>query len=184
MIAILLVFLIILISSIAVFKALRFGPVFSLCVTGLCVLIIYHAAMILHQFPIPKNSNKKENVSKKILVGKRKEKEEEQYDDVEIERSNSRFIFVFADWCGHCVRTKPVWENLSATYPKINEKTVEYRSLNSDDKESRETVQTMKKYNVSAFPFIVLERRKQGDYIIFKGKRDIQSFVSFLEKNI
>ena len=182
MIEILLVFLIILISSAAVFKALRFGPVFSLCVTGLFVLIIYHAAMILHQLPNPKDSKKKENVSKKILVGKRKEKEEEQNDDVE--RSNFRFIFVFADWCGHCVRTKPVWENLSATYSKINEKTVEYRKLNSDNKESQETVQTMKKYNVSAFPFIVLERRKQGDYIIFKGKRDIQSFVSFLEKNI
>ena len=33
-------------------------------------------------------------------------------------------IWYYADWCGHCVKTKPIWKKLEEQHPTIKNKMI------------------------------------------------------------
>lgn len=91
-----------------------------------------------------------------------------------------KVIFFHADWCGHCQDFKPEWRKFKqAVKENTNyEGKVMLKEYNSDkDKE------VFAKYNVKAFPHIILETT-DGHIREFKGGRNKAELVAFLNDNM
>jgi hypothetical protein len=76
-----------------------------------------------------------------------------------------------ADWCGHCVKFKPIWETLSKTY----EKEFNFKTYDAD-KETK----TFEKYKVSSFPTILVEHN--NNIIPYEGDRTVDEMVNFFKE--
>jgi protein disulfide-isomerase-like protein len=77
-----------------------------------------------------------------------------------------------ADWCGHCNNFKPVWNNLKTNYKNIN-----YQEFDADKDK-----QVMKTFKISGYPTLMF--KKGGKMIEYKGMRDKESILSFIESKI
>ena len=157
--------IILILCSIAISKALKFGPVFSLSIVTVCMVILY---CVVKYFQVVKDKTVKVEGYKNNTV-----------------KPKFTFSFLYADWCGYCQKTKPIWKELSDKHPTINGTLLDYKLLDSEDKKNANFI---KKYNVSAYPFIVLEKKQNSssklDYVIYKGERKLKDFVQFLKNNI
>lgn len=99
---------------------------------------------------------------------------------VEEKELTAKFIFIFADWCGHCQKTKPVWEKLQQKVKKIGNTKITYRLI---DAEAPENSQIVDAYNVAAYPFIILVK-PDGQKKVFSAKRTVDGFTTFLQKHL
>ena len=88
-------------------------------------------------------------------------------------------LFFHADWCPHCKKADPVWQDLRKTYEN---KTVNgYKLIFTDidcSNESAESEKMMNKYNVEGFPTIKL--LKDGQVIEYDAKLKKETFDQFL----
>ncbi len=76
-------------------------------------------------------------------------------------------ILFKADWCGHCIKLKPIWEKVKE---KFNNK------FNFITYDADKNTELFEKYQVDAFPTIIIqdgEHKKEYD-----GPRDINSLES------
>lgn len=85
-------------------------------------------------------------------------------------------VMVYADWCGHCQNTKPIYINAAKEADKIT-KGIQYKMglLNNEGNE-----EIVKKLQVTGFPTILrfvngIKEKKQYD-----GNRDVESFQTYL----
>jgi len=83
--------------------------------------------------------------------------------------SNKPELYLFkADWCGHCNRFKPTWNDLKSNYNKIK-----YNEFDADENKD-----IMKKFNIKGFPTIMLKH--DNKMIEYNGDRDINSILTFI----
>ncbi|KAL0213329.1 hypothetical protein RCL1_006955 [Eukaryota sp. TZLM3-RCL] len=89
--------------------------------------------------------------------------------------SSSPYVLVAykATWCGHCKTLKPVWEELA----KLSQSQQDLIIAEVDGDASKDI---MKKEGIKGFPTIKLF--KKGVEVKYQGPRDLNSFVSFLNK--
>jgi thioredoxin-like negative regulator of GroEL len=86
---------------------------------------------------------------------------------------NEKTMILFkADWCGHCNEFKKTWEELQT---QLNGK-VKFVTYDSEA-----DTKVMNKYKVSGFPTLMLQ--KDDQMIKYKGMRNIDSLVKFINKN-
>lgn len=81
-----------------------------------------------------------------------------------IANEKATVVFCYADWCGFCRKTKPVFQSLADKYSsKVNFATVNYsKNISSEEKSLSEKVSAM--FKVSAFPtFLVFD--KNGKHV-------------------
>jgi thiol-disulfide isomerase/thioredoxin len=90
------------------------------------------------------------------------------------EYANS-FIFFYADWCGHCKRTKPEWasfaQSVSSQVPGI-------KAVAMQDTKSRAV---LAKFGVTGFPTLVLVDAK-GVRHDFTGPRTASAMLAFAKQ--
>jgi len=80
-------------------------------------------------------------------------------------------ILFKADWCGHCIKFKPQWEEISKKYSN------KYNFITYDaDKDTK----VFNKYKVEAFPTIMIEDNKVVRE--YDGDRTIKDISEFLDK--
>jgi len=78
-----------------------------------------------------------------------------------------------AEWCGHCQRFKPEWEELQKTYNEV-----QYKTIDSENKEQ------LSKYEFKGFPSIFLEiNDNPKSYIEYNGTRTKEQIIKFIEEN-
>jgi thiol-disulfide isomerase/thioredoxin len=94
----------------------------------------------------------------------------------QFESSPATLYFFKADWCGHCQRFKPVWDEFAS---ENTHGTVIIKEMNVDDEECKPL---MKKHNVRGFPHVVLVQEEHED-IVFTKNRTKEELVSFLNEN-
>lgn len=90
-------------------------------------------------------------------------------------KKKGTFAFFYADWCGHCQRAKPAWQELEKNASSIGADLVK---INSD--ENGELVQ---KHGVSGFPTIRYYPNGLEDVenrIEYSGDRSYSGFKTFL----
>ena len=91
------------------------------------------------------------------------------------------FIFFRANWCGHCQRFKPVWDEF------VNEATMSDKYNNVDiielDIDKEESKPLLQKHNVRGFPHVVLTKDNTTDKV-FTGNRTKEELLSFLDESV
>lgn len=90
-------------------------------------------------------------------------------------------VMYYADWCGHCKRTKP---ELEAAKGQYNGK-VKIIMLNAEDSEN---ASLLKQEDVQGFPTIRYYKSgmpkvgKKSDYEEYNGERNKEDFLQFLNR--
>jgi thiol-disulfide isomerase/thioredoxin len=93
--------------------------------------------------------------------------------------SDKTLMFFRADWCGHCTRFKPVWddfkEECKQKYPNV-----ELSELNIDEEASKPL---MEKHNVRGFPHVVLVGKDVED-VVFTKNRTKEDLLAFIQEQM
>lgn len=91
------------------------------------------------------------------------------------ENNTKTLIFFKANWCGHCNRFKPVWDEFVAECQQNNEQT-KLLELDIDNEDSKPL---MEKHNVRGFPHVVLIEDNHDDIVFTKNrtKEDLHAFL-------
>lgn len=82
---------------------------------------------------------------------------------------NSIYLFK-ADWCGHCQKFKPIWNELREKYKNVN--FIEY---DGDDNQS-----LFQKWGISGIPTVIF--RNGNNAVEHKGVKTIESMKDFINK--
>lgn len=92
---------------------------------------------------------------------------------------NAELMFFFADWCPHCKKSKPEWEEVRAEYEgkTINGYVVKFKEIDCTN-ETEETERLIEKYKIEGYP--TLKLIKDGSVIDFDAKVSKENMVEFL----
>lgn len=105
-------------------------------------------------------------------------KKKETFDVDEELRAPKTMIFFRANWCGHCQRFKPVWDEFvieSQSNPKID-----MLELDIDLPDSKPY---MEKHHVRGFPHLVLVDNVKNSEVVFDRNRTKDDLLSFIKEN-
>ena len=92
-------------------------------------------------------------------------------DDIEDHvKSGTKLVLFYADWCGHCKKIKPVWEE---TANKVNEPELKMIMVNCGEGTPADQ-KIMKKYSIDGYPTII--KFVNGKPQLYQGERDVESF--------
>lgn len=91
--------------------------------------------------------------------------------DTYIQSSEPTMVLFYADWCGHCTKLKPTWEQASK---QANTDTTRMIKIDVGGK-SPEHKELMKKYQIDGFPTILVFQN--GTPAPYKGERSVDSFL-------
>jgi thiol:disulfide interchange protein len=97
--------------------------------------------------------------------------------DTYIQSSEPTMVLFYADWCGHCTKLKPTWEQ-AATQANIDTTRMIKIDVGGKDPEHKDL---MKKYQIDGFPTILVFQN--GTPVSYKGERSVDSFLQSLQLN-
>lgn len=92
---------------------------------------------------------------------------------------NPTLVLFYANWCGHCKKLKPTWEEATKTAEKSGLTMVQI-DVGGNDNDSEEitkkNAEITKKYNIDGYPTIILF--KDGRQIPYEGPRTTEGFMN------
>jgi thiol-disulfide isomerase/thioredoxin len=89
--------------------------------------------------------------------------------------SHATFVMFYANWCGHCQRTKPEFQKLKDSYKG----SVKILMIDAELDEHKELVQSQ---NIKGFPTIrYYPSGLDSSYSEYDGERQSESFLSYLQ---
>ena len=73
-------------------------------------------------------------------------------------KKEAQVLFFFADWCPHCKKAKPEWEQFKEEYDGkvINEYKISCQSVDCTDESIQRTATLIKQYNIESYPTIIM----------------------------
>lgn len=96
-------------------------------------------------------------------------------DDVEDHvKSGTKLVLFYADWCGHCKKIKPIWEETSS---EVNDEELKMIKVNCGEGTPADQ-KIMKKYSIDGYPTII--KFVNGKAQMYQGERDVDSFKEAL----
>ena len=96
---------------------------------------------------------------------------ETQSDNLDDEvKSGTKLVLFYADWCGHCKKIKPVWDE---TATEVNADEVKMIKVNCGEGTEKDQ-EVMKKYSIDGYPTII--KFINGKPSMYNGDRDSDSF--------
>lgn len=100
----------------------------------------------------------------------------------ELFTSPKELIFFKANWCGHCQRFKPVWDEVVSECNKYDKYShVRMTELDIDTDSAKPLMQ---KHNVRGFPHVVLVGEESTDDKVFQRNRTKEELLAFLDENL
>ena len=96
---------------------------------------------------------------------------------------DAELIFFFADWCPHCNRAKPEWDNFKNSF---NNKKVGLFNLTCTDVDCSEgNSPLIQEYSIDGYPTVILKKDGERiDYDASISEDNLQQFITqFLENN-
>lgn len=174
--------LVVLLCGLAGSEALKFNSTFSIGVVTCSILIVLQLSRINFSSSNVAESfithEKMTNSTDKMIDNHFQSKEDSSPKTKP--KKKATFIFIYADWCGYCRKTKPVWKKLEETVQTVGEYEIVYKQIDADAPENAKWIEM---YNVVAYPFIVLTI-DANQKKVFSGERSISGFTKFLEKHL
>ncbi|KAF7432958.1 protein disulfide-isomerase precursor [Pleurotus ostreatus] len=105
------------------------------------------------------------------LVGK-------QFDEIVFDDSKDVFLELYATWCGHCKRLKPIWDSLGEKYAPLKEK-ITIAKMEAQENDLPPSVP----FRVAGFPTIKFKPAGTREFIDYDGDRTLESLVAFVEEH-
>ena len=84
--------------------------------------------------------------------------------------SGTKLVLFYADWCGHCKKIKPIWDETAEEVNKDDKKMIKVNCGEGTDKDQ----EIMKKYSIDGYPTII--KFVNGKASLYQGERDPESF--------
>ena len=93
--------------------------------------------------------------------------------------SQAELILFTVDWCPHCKKAQPIWNDLKSEYENktINGYTILFTEINCTN-ESPDVEKMVNKYKIEGYPTIKL--LKDGNVIEYDAKPNKDTLVQFL----
>jgi protein disulfide-isomerase-like protein len=88
--------------------------------------------------------------------------------------TGKKLVLFYADWCGHCKKIKPEWDETAKEINKEDKKMLKVNCGGGSEEEK----EIMSKYNIDGYPTIIVF--DNGVASPYEGKRDKESFMSAL----
>ena len=104
-----------------------------------------------------------------------------EWDDSSATSNSEIDIMMFtADWCPHCKKAKPIWEDFFNTYDGkvVNGYKINVKTINCTNDNDAKVQNLLNKYKVEGFPTIKMI--KNGEVYNYDAKPDKESLKQFL----
>ena len=93
--------------------------------------------------------------------------------------NENTFTMYYAEWCGHCKKVKPEFENFIKSGPiNVNGTTCHIRMVSPEKEPEKAQGLTIK-----GFPTFMLETT-DGKTVEYKGERNTKGFLEFINSNL
>lgn len=97
----------------------------------------------------------------------------------------AEILFFKADWCPHCKKAAPEWNELKTNIPggtKINGYVIKYNTVDCTDDKDPVAKEMLQKYKVDGFPTIKMV--KGNDVIEFDAKPEAKTLETFIQSTL
>ncbi len=94
--------------------------------------------------------------------------------DEHIQSSEPTMVLFYADWCGHCKKLKPTWEQ-TAKQANTDRKRMVHIDVGGKTPEQKEL---MDRYQIDGFPTILIFQ--DGKHTPYEGSRTADAFLKAL----
>lgn len=99
--------------------------------------------------------------------------------------TNYTIKLYYANWCGHCVKFKPVWNKLKTLLSKVKkDKNGNDVSFTTYEFEESENPSKMDEANVTSFPTIHIYKDDDTTPILYNKDRTIDEFAKYFNVDI
>jgi len=89
------------------------------------------------------------------------------------------FTMYYADWCGHCKKIKPEFEQFAKTGPiTVNGTTCQIRMISPEKEPDKAAGKPIK-----GFPTFLMETT-DGQVVEYKGERNTKGFLDFINNSL
>ena len=92
-------------------------------------------------------------------------------------KSGTKLVLFYADWCGHCKKIKPVWDE---TADEVNGDEIKMIKVNCGEGTEKDQ-EVMKKYSIEGYPTII--KFVNGKASMYNGDRDSDSFKEVFQES-
>jgi len=117
--------------------------------------------------PVPEHNN--EPVT--VVVGS-------QYEEIVMDESKDVFIEIYASWCGHCKRLKPIWDELAGRFADVKDK-ITIAKMDGPEND----LPPNSPFKISGFPTIKFRAAGTTEFLDYDGDRSLDSLVEFVQQN-
>jgi len=87
-------------------------------------------------------------------------------------KDGKKLVLFYADWCGHCKKIKPDWDDAAKDANKEDKKMIKVNCGGGTEKDK----ELMNKYNIEGYPTIIIF--DNGTPAEYTGKRTKDDFLS------
>jgi hypothetical protein len=89
------------------------------------------------------------------------EKDVKQFSDVantNTRKKEAQVLFFFADWCPHCKKAKPEWEQFKEEYhgKDVNGYSISCQSIDCTKDQDQKTATLIEEYKIESYPTIIM----------------------------
>lgn len=89
------------------------------------------------------------------------QKDMKQFSDVantNTRKKDAQVLFFFADWCPHCKKAKPEWQQFKEEYDGkvVNGYSISCQSIDCTTDKDPNTATLIKEYNIESYPTIIM----------------------------
>ena len=98
--------------------------------------------------------------------------------DTEI-KNGKKLVLFYADWCGHCKKLKPEWDETS---DKMNVNEKKMLKINCSKQDDEQVNDLMSEYKVKGYPTIILFNNGKPTH--YEGERTAEAFKEALSNDV